>query len=207
MKNDNIEFEHNIKNLFTTPVYFSFLKNEKTINLIKLKKYIFSLVKKSNGRVKSNSGGWQSHNINLQDKEVVNLNKIILDRVKIYADAIYFKKTLKPIIANAWFNINDYGNSNIEHIHPQSHISGTFYIQTTDKTGDIVFINPDLTMQYAWPEYIIEETTEWNSEAYLIKSEQYKLLLFPSFARHRVNTNFDKRIQRISYSFNINLVE
>jgi len=204
--------KHNIHNLFMCPVYYTYLEKEnflnetQSINLKLLKNYVFSIKKKSKGRVKSNLGGWQSFDVKLDEPVLKNLNNAILERAKVFADSLFFKKNLSVVFTNAWFNINDYGHSNMDHIHPGSQLSGVFYLQTSKDTGGIVFNSNNNNIEYDWTENLIEKYTEWNSASYIELADTMKLFLFPSWLRHRVETNLDKKISRISYSFNLNLV-
>ena len=121
-----------INNLFTCPVYESKLNlDAKAISLNCL-----DIKNKYNGVVKSNLTGWQSFNV----KDKINIVDEIMEHVNIFNKDLKIKKTLS--IDNMWININNYKDYNIEHTHPGSILSGVYYSQVNDNSGNLVFIHP-----------------------------------------------------------------
>ena len=165
-----------INNLFTCPVYESQLDlDAKAISLNCL-----DIKHKSNGVIKSNLTGWQSSNV--QDK--INI----------------VEKTLS--IENMWININNYKDYNIEHTHPGSILSGVYYSQVSDNSGNLVFIHPAKdVMVYDWDNCDWQEYNKYSSSWWFTPSIN-KLFLFPSWLKHYVMPNLNQE-ERISISFNI----
>ena len=196
---NNIEYQ----NLFIVPVCKVKLN---TIDNTKLKQYAYSLKSKSEGRTVSNIGGWQSENINLKAKETKALFDNIENSANQYKDKIGFNKSVLLKITNAWININGYKDYNNNHIHPNSLISGVYYIQSNDKSGNIVFRHPaGELMQYDWKFYFMDKNlNECTSNSWWLPPENQKLYLFPSWLHHGVSPNLSD-IERISISFNLSV--
>jgi len=120
--------KENIIEIFKYGVYHANLKTD--LNL--LKKFCLKLQNKK-GRVKSNLSGWQSEDLYEQYPVIVKLKKQILEHINIYAKEFKINKELK--IMNLWININEYKDCNMPHIHPNSILSGVFYIQAFENSG------------------------------------------------------------------------
>ena len=181
-----------INNLFTCPVYESQLDlDSKAISLNCL-----DIKHKSNGVIKSNLTGWQSSNV--QDK--INIVDKIMEHVNIFNKDLKIKKTLS--IENMWININNYKDYNIEHTHPGSILSGVYYSQVSDNSGNLVFIHPAKdVMVYDWDNCDWQEYNKYSSSWWFTPSIN-KLFLFPSWLKHYVMPNLNQE-ERISISFNV----
>lgn len=121
-----------------------------------------------------------------------SINDILIPIKENSADKLKYKTT------EMWINITNPKGYNIEHNHPNSFMSGVFYLKVPSNSGNIVFRDPrpipdwngDSSLFYAL-----------NCNSFIIPKENM-LLLFPSWLYHRVETNnSDER--RISISFNI----
>jgi len=149
-------------------------------------------------RVRSNYGGWQSTDLFLKDhEEFLSLRETLLHHINLLAKDISSDFDLR--LDNVWVNINDPGTNNIEHIHPWSTFSGTFYVQTDDNTGDIRFTDK-------WSPAYHYGFDPKNSDVFYqyvtYKPKDGMLLFFPSWLNHYVLTN-QSSLTRISISFNI----
>lgn len=166
-------------------------------NLIFLKTLAFDIEKKTNTVVKSNSGGFNSGDIN--HDLMPELVKDILYFGNIFIKNFNLKKNLK--LGNIWININRYKDSNLSHTHPFSIISGVFYIKALKNSGNLVFINPHPIQNYLKTNDI-NIFNKFNSQVWSIPPKESILYLFPSWLEHRVSMNFSKE-ERISVSFNL----
>jgi len=189
-----------IEDIFKTPIYFEkLILDNKTIA-----NYCLSLQSKDKGRVLSNQGGWQSDNLTDIHKQ---LNPLFTE---IQKHITKFNKTLdlngKNKLGNLWVNINGYRDSNRVHNHPGSIISGVYYIQTPKNCGDITFINPvEDHLGYIDKSETIDTTKNYNpynSTEWWLPSLVGRLYLFPSWLKHYVTSNLNKKEKRISISFN-----
>ena len=101
------------------------------------------------------------------------------------------------VITQCWANKNPPGSKHHEHVHPNSIISGVFYLKQ-DKT--LPPINFSKSIQHAM-KLDPKKYNNLNSETFLLPCVAGELLLFPSNLKHSVPTNMGKEA-RISLSFN-----
>ena len=153
------------------------------------------------GRIASNSGGWQSNYIYPDDDY---FSEFILEMEK---QANNFAKGLeiyqKGKIANLWININGYKDSNRRHHHPESIISGVFYVKVPDKSSKLRFFHPSVNLMVRdWGLNVDFKCNKYTSSIWEIFPEDGKLLLFPSWLDHEVDQNLSQE-KRISISFNL----
>jgi len=187
--------------IFTVPVSHKDLN----LNTTELVSFAYDLKTKDAGRVLSNTGGWQSNNVDLTDLTLQPLCIEILKFAKDYCDLVNFKKNLQILLTNGWFNINGYKDYNITHDHPGCVISGVYYLQSNKDSGGITFYNPSNIIDWSWPDHIKEKYSTINSNTYNHSSIINRLILFPSWLKHSVQPNMDKQMERISFSFNISI--
>jgi uncharacterized protein (TIGR02466 family) len=167
----------------------------KNFNFLKLK---------NKGRILSNNGGWQSNNLDLKDKKLNPLVEKIIEKSIQYMKLSLFKDNNFKLL-NLWANINSYKDFNENHLHTDSLISGVYYLQTPKNCGNISFLNPCNYMEYSWNSKFFIKHNEYNSSKYFFKPSKNLLLLFPSWLFHKVEPNLNKKINRISISFNIGI--
>ena len=166
-------------------------------NLSMLTKLAFNIEKQKNKIVKSNFGGFNSGDVDLN--LMPELTKDIVYFSNIFFKNFNINKELK--LGNIWININRYKDSNLQHSHPFSKISGVFYIKAPKNSGDLIFINPHSIQNY-FDMTSINNFNEFNSQVWSLPPEENILYLFPSWLEHRVGMNLSKE-ERISISFNL----
>ena len=188
-------------NLFSVPIQM----NELELNTNSLIEFCYEIKRKNEkGAERSNIGGWQSDNvINEPHIEFVKLKNKIEEVINSYHNDIQFKKTYNQTIDKIWININQKGQSNVNHVHPFSCLAGVFYL--TKENSPIVFCHPYADINtYYWYDELIEEWNEVNSAEWTIEPEPNMLIVFPSWLWHKV-TIHKKDTDRISLSFNTNV--
>ena len=171
-------------------------------SIINLKDLIADcMLVKSNdsSRTLSNRGGFQSNNIERgKYNSLDNLSDLI---VRCGNSFMSSKSDIELVMDNCWLNINPKYSYNTDHIHPDSLISGTFYIQTPDNSGNLVFSRSDNFYNLLW-------SIAQNSSSPFFSSEQSvtpkpgMLVLFGSWETHSVEQNLSDE-ERISFSFNL----
>ena len=185
-----------IVDLFRVPVYDAFLELDNK----KLENYCIELSKKDKGREKSNSGGWQSNDLQ-QDFRLDSLISEIS-----YHSNLFFKElglVMEVGLTNIWANINKYRDYNREHLHPSSKISGVYYIKVPEKSGNFVFLHPSCDiMGYDW-NYEGNPGSDYITPAKKLHPTPGTLILFPSWLKHLVEPNMNLTERRISISFNL----
>jgi uncharacterized protein (TIGR02466 family) len=116
----------------------------------------------------------------------------------------YFMNVYKPKynvnlrITQSWCNYTENNESHHKHQHPNSLISGVFYIQTNNLTDRIYFYKDDYK-QFDIP---ASDFNLYNSSSWWYESITGQLLLFPSSLTHMVETRMQSDNTRISLSFN-----
>ena len=76
--------------------------------------------------MKSNNGGYQSHNLSF---EIPVLQSLIREIEWATSRGMHGKS---QIIFNIWFNVNRYKDNNSSHFHPYSVYSGVYYVETPE---------------------------------------------------------------------------
>lgn len=153
---------------------------------------------------KSNAGGYQS-SADFYGKEdfVEYLDKIFyeLEHFKQLFNITSFK------LKNAWLNINYPGCYNRSHIHPESEISGVWWIKIPEKSGVIQFESPFEYTQHrlinSYKENVRTSTNMFDN--FYLQPVEGTIALFPSDLRHFVDTNKSKE-DRISIAFNLDII-
>lgn len=109
-------------------------------------------------------------------------------------------------VVTGWANVNEYGNYNWTHIHPNNHWCGVYYVDTGDPAPSIVqhglieFLDPRPAIGvFDFPG--ITATGTW-----AMKSESGLMLMVPSWLRHSVLSCFGKGT-RITIVFNLRVTE
>jgi uncharacterized protein (TIGR02466 family) len=166
-------------------------------DLFYLTKLSFDIEKTTSKVIKSNFGGFNSGDID--SNLMPQLTKDILHFGNIFFKNFNLNEKLK--LGNIWININRHKDSNLQHAHPFSKISGVFYIKAPKNSGNLVFINPHPIENYLRTKNI-DNFNHFNSKIWSIPPEENILYLFPSWLEHRVDMNLSKE-ERISVSFNL----
>jgi uncharacterized protein (TIGR02466 family) len=151
-----------------------------------------------NQKTRPNMGNTTStNNTILKAKELTKLRDFIETSVADYFATTYNPKhNVSLKITQSWTNYTDAGQYHHKHAHPNSFVSGVFYIQADDKKDRIYFYK-DGYEQIKFPP---KEWNTWNSESWWFEAGTGKLILFPSSLTHMVQTVEGE--QRISLSFN-----
>ncbi len=193
-------------NCYKTDIFkqsiFSFKLN---LDLNVLNNYCLEYEKNNKGRVISNLGGFQSSDLDINILVINKLISLILNNVS-YVSKVYFKLEKSLYISNIWFNINRYKDNNNKHIHPNSLFSGVFYSKIPDNSGPIKFYNSESAGIF-FSGVDMLEYNEYNSSTYILKPEASFLHIFPSFLSHCVEPNLSQNEERISFSFNVNIIK
>ena len=194
------------KNLFTYfphPIFQYKLDNYEDHNK-ELSKYIYDLQKEdSKGQKLSNVNGWHSPFFNLNSREtvgykfLVKIQPYITDVFKSYG-CVFNPQKVK--CSGMWAIINKKGNFNTEHIHPNSNLSGAYYVKAPKNCGKFKVINPHSISRDKFPPR--ENPNELNRLVAEHEIEEGDLLIFPSYLPHSVLPN-QSDDDRIVISFNI----
>ena len=185
--------EATINSIFPTPIYIS--KLNRNFTPLELK-----FVDKSKKNFTKNDGNITSkNNYILNEKPFENIKKELDLRVK-----DYFKKVISstekitPYITQSWLNYTETNQFHHKHAHPNSLISGVFYINCHEELDKIKFFDDKYKT-------IKLETKDWNlynSESWWFTVKTGDIIMFPSSLTHMVETK-EGTNTRISLAFNV----
>ena len=179
-----------IQSLFFQPIGIIFLEED----LKKLVDYCFNL---KESRKLSNVGGFQSNDLDYKKNKLINnLVTKITKYINDYSKILSLKYELK--IDNIWANINNHKDFNLQHNHPESIVSGCFYIKVPENSGQIIFHSEN---KFFISSHNIDKQNQCNSGSWGYGPKENLLLLFPSWLKHHVEPNLSNE-SRISMSFN-----
>mgnify|MGYP001243607851 CR=1 FL=1 len=102
----------------------------------------------------------------------------------------------------SWFNWSGKGMYQEFHIHPESDISGTFYVQTPPNCGNIIFNPPASAYNY----HKLTHRSTVLEKSLHFEPMPARMILFPSYLEHMVQDNKNTE-ERISVAFNIKLID
>jgi len=126
--------------------------------------------------------------------EFQDLIEVISTFSKVYADKLGFRRTLE--IKNIWANISYKNDYLLPHVHPNSIISGAFYVEAPEESGINFFDNVNSMFDDA------EEPNNLSYKHCTYKCKPGRLLLFKSDFLHGTTNQPEGR--KIVISFNIN---
>jgi uncharacterized protein (TIGR02466 family) len=181
-----------IENLFPTPVYTTELHR-------KLSKKELGIIKKLSNDVYKNLGNVTSNNKNvLELSELLDLKKDIMVYVEDYMNKIIqAPDNVSSYITQSWLNYTKQNEWHHKHEHPNSYISGVYYVDADEKTDKIFFYNNTYEQINIHP----KEWNMYNSKSWWLPVKTNELILFPSHLTHMVEVKAGKNI-RTSLAFN-----
>ena len=149
----------------------------------------------------SNYGGWHSesylnHNYKFDlftDKLIYIMNELLIPTFVPEKEPI-----VKNDIRNLWAGINKKNNFNFTHCHPNTWLSGVYYVKVEHgvDSGQICFRDP--IVQRTFTSYKFNSRGEWLCNPV----REGTLLIFPAYLEHKVFPNtLDS--DRVVLSFNI----
>jgi uncharacterized protein (TIGR02466 family) len=185
--------EANINAIFPTPIYISKLDRELT-------KKELSFVDKTKLDTYNNEGNTTSNdNYILNNKSFKELKTDLDSIIKDYFEKVISPTdAITPYITQSWLNYTETNQYHHKHQHPNSLVSGVFYINCDDKFDKIKFFNDKY--QTIKPE--VKDYNIWNSETWWFSVKTGNIILFPSSLTHMVETKQGDNT-RISLAFNI----
>ena len=158
------------------------------------KKFINDLNKEGNC-----GGGKNEKSISsyiLENKELKKFKKFLQIKVNDYMhNHMQYSDDVKFYITQSWVNYNIKDTSHHKHSHPNSIVSGVYYVQGN---APIEFHrdNTIFSLEFPCKNFVIENSTSWWFDV-----QPQDLILFPSKLLHSVKSN-EKEETRISIAFN-----
>jgi uncharacterized protein (TIGR02466 family) len=182
-----------INSIFPTPIYISKLNRELTN-----KELLF--IEKNRLNSHKNEGNITSdNNYILSNKIFKDLKKELDLKVQDYFDKIISPaNNITPYITQSWLNFTETNQYHHKHAHPNSLVSGVFYINCNEEHDKITFFND----KYKTIKLEIKDWNLWNSESWWFAVKTGDVILFPSSLTHMVETKQGDNT-RISLAFNV----
>jgi len=184
--------EATINGIFPTPIYISKLDRE-----LSKKELLFIDINKSDCN-KNEGNITTNNNYILNEKPFANIKKELDIRVKDYFNKVISPaNNITPYITQSWLNYTETNQYHHKHAHPNSLVSGVFYINCHEKHDKIKFFND----KYSSIKPEVKDYNIWNSETWWFAVKTGDIILFPSSLSHMVETKQGDNT-RISLAFN-----
>lgn len=152
-----------------------------------------------NQATRKSMGNTMTSNVTILDcRELTKIKNFIKTSVDTYFENIYKPKTnCKLKITQSWINFTLCGEYHHRHDHPNSLVSGVFYIEAEQDVDSIFFFNRDYKQIQIAP----KEHNVFNSDSWQFSVKTNDLIIFPSSLSHMVTTTKSTNT-RISLAFN-----
>jgi uncharacterized protein (TIGR02466 family) len=185
--------ENNINGIFPTPIYISKLDRELTPLELKFVDKNKKDFYKNDGNITSNN------NYILNEKPFANIKKQLDLKIQDYFDKVISPaNNITPYITQSWLNYTETNQYHHKHAHPNSLVSGVFYINCHEEHDKIKFFNDN----YKTIKLEVKDWNIWNSESWWFSVKTGDVILFPSSLTHMVETKEGDNT-RISLAFNV----
>ena len=185
--------ESTVNGIFPTPVYMSKLDRDltkKELSFIDMTKLDFY---KNEGNITSND------NYILNQKVFSKLKEDLDLRVQDYFNKVLSTTdAITPFITQSWLNYTETNQYHHKHQHPNSLVSGVFYVNCHEELDKIKFFNDG----YKTIKPEIKDWNLYNSESWWFTVKTGDIILFPSSLTHMVE-NKEGTNTRISLAFNV----
>ena len=187
--------DYSINGIFPCPVYI--VKRDSVLDSTE-EKEIGKIVEE--GMHKS-TGNSISNNSYIFNDKLKKIKQFCEQQLKKYVEQVINpREELDFYITQSWLSITKPSEYHHEHFHPNSIISGVFYI-STEEDDTITLTDPKMKLKERL-KFEVEEYNMWNSTYRSFLSINNELILFPSWLEHRVEPNEKATTDRISISFN-----
>ena len=185
--------EENIHGIFPTAVYISKLDRELTPLELKFVDKHKKDFYKNDGNITSNN------NYILNEEPFANIKKEIDKRVQNYCNKVLsITEGVTPYITQSWLNYTETNQYHHKHAHPNSLVSGVFYINCHKELDKIKFFKEsNKTIKPG-----IKDWNLYNSETWWFTVKTGDIIMFPSSLTHMVETK-EGTNTRISLAFNV----
>mgnify|MGYP003127837147 FL=1 len=132
----------------------------------------------------------------LELEELKNLKNFFYESLNKFTKNIS-QSDQRLVITQCWANKNPPGSRHHEHVHPNSILSGVFYLRQDKTLPPIQFAKSVQAAMKLDP----KKYNNLNSESFILPCTAGELLLFPSDLKHSVPINTGTQ-SRLSISFN-----
>jgi uncharacterized protein (TIGR02466 family) len=185
--------EATINGIFPTPIYISKIDRE-------LSSEELSFVDKTKLDIYKNEGNKTSNdNYILNNLSFKTLKEQLDLKIQDYFDKVISpSNNITPYITQSWLNYTETNQYHHKHQHPNSLVSGVFYINCHEEHDKIKFFND----KYSTIKTEVKNWNLYNSETWWFPVKTGDVILFPSSLTHMVETKQGDNT-RISLAFNV----
>ena len=135
-----------------------------------------------------------------RDPAIAELARLLARHAAQFADDCAFDLKRKPKLDSLWANLLKSGGHHSGHVHPNSVISGTFYVEVPAGSGALRFEDPRSPLMMAAPPRE-QDPPEERQPFVSVEPRPGLLLMWESWLRHEVLPG-SGRGERLSISFN-----
>jgi len=180
--------------IFPHPLYFSKLERALTTEELRT-------INKYKKETNSNEGNTTSNdNYVLENKALKNLKKDLNKKVLDYFEKVVCTgNSIIPYITQSWISYTETNQFHHRHSHPNSYISGVFYIDAQKEVDSIIFYK---SIREETIELNVTKYNPFNSSSCFFPVETGNIFLFRSSLIHGVNKKKGTNT-RTSLSFNV----
>ena len=133
----------------------------------------------------------------LNHSDLVGLKERLTNVVQKYHDKVYKPKhPVEIYITQSWINLTRPGEYHHEHKHPNSYLSGVFYIDVSDGDGICFVDDRYFVIRIDSEEYDVNNGSEWT-----IPVSNNDVVVFRSDLAHKVDTTSTGN-NRVTLAFN-----
>jgi uncharacterized protein (TIGR02466 family) len=184
--------EPNINTLFPTPLVFTKLPR-------KFSNEEIAFIQKCALNVTKNTGNTTSVDRYVLDEPVMaNIKSFLQFYINYFMSNIEAPyNPVEAYITQSWLNYTQPGEFHHKHEHPNSYLSGVFYINADPDKDKIYFYKSG----YKRINLPTEQFNQFNSESWWFNVGTCDLVIFPSYLTHMVEQT-ESKDTRISLSFN-----
>ena len=147
--------------------------------------------RKTNWQSEKNPKLYENPKYKVLGEAALNLSKKYLNDLKFQFEDL--------VLTDMWSNILKPQETHTPHTHSNNFVSGVYYLQTTNNSPAINFLDPRGQTCVLQPQQ--KEYTKYNSTRYFMPAMVNRMILFPSWLQHYVPVN-DSKEDRISIAFN-----
>ena len=131
----------NVSAIFPTPVGLDKIDTLTEVEIKHILDYKNKTTKNFGNRITSN-------NYVLEDENLNGLKSSLENKLQEYFFDVYKTNEAIPYITQSWINFTDQNEFHHNHKHPNSFISGVFYLQSTENDRIVFTSNHDNMFEY-----------------------------------------------------------
>ena len=196
MAEEETKNDYRIEGIFPIPVYLT--QRDSNLDLTE-EKEIEDVIEEGMRKNKFNS---ISKNSYIFDTKLFHLKEFIEKHIKTFVKQIMNpKREVDFYITQSWLTITKPGEYHHIHSHPNSIISGAFYVSTVE--NDAVQFHDGYVDIKERIKIEPLEYNSWNSNFTAFHVANNVLILFPSWMQHGSYPNKNATTERICLSFNV----